>query len=210
MASFQIAYTKYVQPNEGFFADLLGDRGKITYGGISYVLHPDWKGWPIIKQFIESKGGQFISGKTGLKNNTRIPAVDPLVTEFFNDWWNRLHLGLIKSQDVANIFFDWIVNSEFAAPKGVQKIVGVSADGVIGSNTIEAINKMNPAKLNNAIKEARKAYYLSIAGNGDNSNFINQWLDRLNRFPNLTPVIIGLSGLSLLVIIVILFIVFES
>lgn len=213
MASFDITYSKFIQPNEGFLADLLGDKGGITYGGIAYNLHPSWPGWPIIRRYIESRGGQFLPGKTGLKFpaiGIRIPEADPLTRIFFYDWWNKTNMGLIKSQDVANIAFDWIVNSEFGGPKGIQKIVGVSSDGVIGSNTIEAINKMNPAKLNNAIKEARKAYYLSIAGNGQNSNFINQWLDRLNKFPNLTVAVVGFSGLSILVIIVLLFIVFES
>ena len=181
MADFNTTYTKFIQPNEGYLGLLPGDKGGLTYGGIAYNFNQGWPGWPIVDSFIASKGGI-----EKIKNNTRIPQVDSMVTQFYKDWWNRLHLDSITSQNVANILFDWIVNSGQTNPiKAVQKIVGASIDGNLGPATIEQINKMNEVVLNNAIKAAREAFYFSIA-TGANANFLQGWLNRLNRFPTLT------------------------
>ncbi len=195
MADFNTTYTKFIQPNEGYFGNLVGDKGGITYGGIAYNFNQSWEGWPTVFSFITSKGGV-----NNVKNNTRIPQLDPLVTKFYLNWWNDLGLSSIKSQDVANIIFDWIVNSGEKNPtKLIQKIVGVSVDGNFGPATIEAINKMNAAKLNNAIKEAREAFYYSIA-TGANAAFLKGWLNRLNRFPTLT-IAAGIGGFIVVVLV---------
>lgn len=206
MADFNTTYSKWIQPNEGYFADLPGDSGGITYGGIAYNYHPDWNGWPIVKAFIESKGGQFVSGKTNVGNNARIPAADLLVKQFFLNWWNDLNIGLIKSQDIANISFDWIVNSERTAPKKIQGIVGVTQDGVIGADTIKAINRQDPSTLNNAIKKARTDYYISIA-TGKNATFLDGWLKRINKFPTLA---VGIGGLGLVIICIVVFVMISN
>jgi len=196
MADFNTTYTKFIQPNEGYLGQLVGDKGGLTYGGIAYNFNPSWEGWPTVNSFIASRGGI-----QNIKNNTRIPQVDSLVVKFYKNWWDSLGLSAIKSQDVANIIFDWIVNSGERTPtKLIQKIVGVSQDGNFGPMTIEAINKMNAAKLNNAIKVAREAFYYSIA-TGANAAFLKGWLNRLNHFPTLTVQTFGI-GLFIIVIVI--------
>lgn len=197
MADFTTAYNKYIQPNEGYFANLEGENS-ITYGGINRMYNPSWEGWSIVDAYINAKGGVH-----NMKNNERIKAADPYVTKFFENLWNSKNLSGIKSQDVANITFDWIVNSDPAtAIKHVQKIVGVSQDGNLGTNTLTAINKQNAAKLNNAIKDAREEYYKDI----NNPLYIKQWLTRLSKFPTL-KVGVAISGVVVLFIIVFAFIV---
>ncbi len=181
MADFNITYSKWIQPNEGYFANLVGDSGGVTYGGIARNLHPEWKGWPIVDAYIASKGGL-----SKMKNNERIPAADPLVTEYFHDDWNTFKIGGIDSQDVANILYDFMVNSgSKLGVKKIQRIIGVLDDGVMGPNTLAAINKAEPKKLNNDLKKMREDFYLSIQDKGQNRNFIKQWLARLAKFPTL-------------------------
>ena len=63
-----------------------------------------------------------------------------------------------------------------------QKVLGVTADGVVGPKTIAAINDYpNKKELFEKLWKRRKAYFESI-GKGKNSKFLNGWLNRLNEF----------------------------
>jgi lysozyme family protein len=184
MADFLTTYRKYIQPNEGYYSNQKGDIGGMTYGGVSRVYHPEWQGWKIVDVYISQKGGL-----SKMKNNERIPDADSSVTNFFQSLWRKYNMDSVNDQNVANIAFDWIVNSEGNAVKHIQKIVGVSQDGSLGANTVAAINKMNGAKLYNLIKADREAYYLSIAANDPTQEkFLAGWLDRLNKFPTVSVV----------------------
>lgn len=79
-------------------------------------------------------------------------------------YWNVCHGDNIKSQRIANIIVDFVVNSGFRDDflKYLQKQVGVSQDGKIGLKTINAINNSDECKLFNSLLKWRLGYYKAI------------------------------------------------
>ncbi len=199
MADFLTTYNQYIQPNEGYFANLTGDSGGETYGGIARNLNPQWEGWPIVDQYVYYKGGL-----SAMENNEQIPDADPYVVNFYQNLWSNTKMGSIVNQGVANILFDFIVNSGInTAVKHVQKIVGVTADGIIGNQTLAAINAFNPSLLFDAIKEDRASFYTKLANTyANDKQFLSGWLNRLTKFTSENPAATGI-GLGVFALVVV-------
>lgn len=210
-AAFEIAYTKYIQPNEGGYANLKNDKGGETYAGIARNFNPNWPGWTFI-DFEKKKLG------AEPKNNTKWPAIQYLVDQFYRDRWNANRMDEINSQEVADLLYDFHVHSQASAIRTIQKVVGVTADGSMGDQTIVAINKMNGAKLHADLLAARKAFLESlIAKNPSQEVFREGWMARLKKFPTTVketiqqatdninwPIMLGLTATGAIVAVVLL------
>lgn len=174
MKQFDYIFAKVIE-HEGYYANVEGDRGGETYMGIARNIHSDWEGWRVIDQYKEVYGE--------LKRNERIPGItiQTLVEKFYyEDYWLNNGINLINDFNLKYIIFDWCVNSGTYGAKHVQKLVGVKADGLIGSITAKAINDKTPLHLFKIIKHARINYYHAISKNGQNEQFLNGWLKRIN------------------------------
>lgn len=80
---------------------------------------------------------------------------------------------------------DWYYNSGNYGVKGVQSLVSVTADGVIGPITLAAINAQDPAKLAMRIKEARANWFRLIVKNNESQRkFLAGWLRRNDEMYN--------------------------
>lgn len=55
-------------------------------------------------------------------------------------YWDKLKADLIKSQSIANTLVDWFWGSGKWAVIHVQRILGITDDGVFGTQTLNAIN----------------------------------------------------------------------
>lgn len=99
-------------------------------------------------------------------------------------YWNKIKGDLIIDQDIAELLFDFAVNSGVrTASKKIQILVGVEADGIIGKQTIEAINKANSGRLFRMLFDVRVAYYkLIVQKNPSQKVFLRGWMNRLNSF----------------------------
>jgi hypothetical protein len=152
-----------------------------------------WPGWTYIDYQKQSTGA--------IPWNKKFPAIQNHVDKFYLDRWNSLGLSQIKSQELADLIFDYHVNSESIAIKAIQKIVGVTADGGMGPKTIAAINAADPAKTHAALKEERRLFYLAILKKDPTQeDFRDGWLARIAAFPDLvTPTSIGVLGLAVLI-----------
>lgn len=147
--SFQPAYD-IVKVNEGGYAFIAADKGGETYAGIARNYNPDWKGWVYIDYIKRTKGP--------IKNNTKFPDIQYLVEEFYESRFTSNGLKQINSQKITNLLFDYQVHSGSIAIKAIQRLVGVSADGVLGSQSIAAINRANEDSLYVALLNERKAF----------------------------------------------------
>jgi len=198
MADFNTSFTKYILPNEGGYSNVAGDKGGETYRGIARNYHPDWKGWPIVDSKKVNYKNNVIPRYTIFKDSN----LDALVSQFYYDWWTKLRMSEVKTQEIADIIFDFYVNSEASAIKKVQKILNISADGVIGSQTIAAINNANQSQLYSSIKQARTDFYNAIVQRDPTqSKFYDGWIDRIEKFPAAIKNNIGLvAGVSLAIV----------
>jgi lysozyme family protein len=166
---------------EGYYANVPGDKGGETYMGVARNLHPDWEGWKIVDAYKLKFGEP--------KRNTKIdiPELTELVKEFYElTFYDKYNIGSINSGSLQEIIFDWCVNSGYWGSCGTQKVLNrffdcdLKLDGIVGKQTINAINSCSPESLFNAIKSARIHYYHVIAKRGQNHKFLLGWLRRIN------------------------------
>src|SRR5690606_7448760 len=74
-------------------------------------------------------------------------------------FWDYFKADKIKNQSIAEFIVDWGYNSgRTTVARRVQRILKITVDGVVGSQTLEAINNANQAKLFEAIKKDRKDF----------------------------------------------------
>jgi len=110
-----------------------------------------------------------------IKNLTKEKAI----AIYRRDYW-RPYYSLINHQDTATKIFDMAVNMGHSqANKIVQRAVNVTADGIIGKQTIAAINKDNQA-INKICAEQAKFYRQLSIDKPKLAVFLNGWLKRAN------------------------------
>jgi len=205
MALFEPAYRNTIK-NEGGYLNDPKDFGGETYMGVARKKFPNWKGWTLIDFYKRTKGAlktnEFIGGSTGR-------VIEAYVREFYLGIWNRNRMSDINSQAVANIFYDFIIlaSNAIRLMQSTLKAMGqnVSVDGVIGPQTITAINNVDAAKLHDAYKKARIEYHrVRVAAGKVAAKFLPGWERRTNQFVSLVKdnkiTTIGIATTSLLLI----------
>ena len=184
MASFKEAY-KHTKRYEGGYSNIVGDRGKETYCGISRRYFPNWKGWAFIDKRIHP-----------IPNNKKFSSLEKLVTDFFKlNFWNRLNLNFL-SQHVANQVFDFAVHSgRGTATKNLQSVLNnkfgarLKIDGGLGKKTITAANSVDSVELAKAVLNQRAAY-LDIVDDSQ-PQFSEGWKRRISLLRSTIPSVVG-------------------
>lgn len=148
-----------------------------TYMGIYEVAHPTWEGWEIIKGVLGALGdkkeaSKFLYGK---------PELTEKVKEFYKkEFWDKAKLDEVKSQDIADEIFIFGVNVGMKRAITVaQDLAGVLADGIVGSGTLLALNKVNVLWFDLYYDLREQEYYgLVIKKNPNKKIFANGWRNR--------------------------------
>lgn len=101
-------------------------------------------------------------------------------------YWSKWKADLIEDQDVANIVVDWVwASGQGIGIKRVQKILGVTADGIVGPKTLAAINTANPRELVKKVYDARAAHFNAIVkANPSQKKWLKGWMNRINYIYN--------------------------
>jgi len=98
-------------------------------------------------------------------------------------YWDRWHAGEIKNQKIADILVDWLWCSGKWGIIIPQRILGVPADGIVGPETIKAVNRANPYQFLIQIYNSRVAFIMNIIKKDPSqSRFERGWLNRLNGY----------------------------
>jgi lysozyme family protein len=154
-----------------------------TYCGICRKYHPDWKGWKIIDSKKDDEGFP--------KCLDSIAELKTLVILFYrSEFWDKLKCGDIRKQNVANKLFDISVNIGLIAANFMQRAVNVlrgsmgknfmtliDVDGVLGNESIKAINMCNSEMLLDEFKKLVIKYYMKKS----NPKYINGWIKRVEQ-----------------------------
>lgn len=210
MASFDIAYKTFIQPWEGGYVNNPNDKGGETYAGIARNFHPTWSGWSYIDEIKKTRK---------IDTNEKFAAIQDKVDKFYLlALWEPNNFSAINNQDVANILFDWYVNSgsnaahtKGAETYGVDEILNrdfgfkLPIDSKFDSLTIKAINAVDSTKLYNIIKRERQNFYQTLVKkNPSQSVFLKGWMARINSFPDIAVI----GGVTTLVLLIGLFFIF--
>lgn len=99
---------------------------------------------------------------------------------YCEDYWVPLCADQIVKQVVANVLFDFAVNTgRRRAIKLMQQIACVSIDGMIGPITIGAINSADGEKLAMQYTLQRVQFYSDLAsGRKSQRKFLSGWINR--------------------------------
>ena len=136
---------KMVLEHEGLFSDHSADPGKVTMRGVTQAVWEDWVDHPVTRDDMKS---------------LTVDDVSPL---YKRNYWDRVHADDLPS-GVDFCVFDMAVNSGSGrAAKILQKVVGASADGAIGPQTLSAVARMEPTDLIYNFTARREDFYRGLS-----------------------------------------------
>jgi len=108
-------------------------------------------------------------------------------------YWDKVRGDDIALQELADIVFDFYVNAGANATRLLQNVMNaagaapaIGVDGIIGSGTIQALQRLDQTAVYRRYKQGRIAYYQDLAASRPAvAKFLNGWLNRVNSFPDL-------------------------
>lgn len=150
-----------------------------TYMGIYQTANPSWSGWDIVEKAVADKDNRPLRdiSKALYKNSA---LTENVYDFYFNTFWKPYRLNEIEEQHKADEIFVFGVNAGMKkSVKLVQGLVGCDVDGVIGSQTIHAINKSEFSFFDQGFDDKEIEYYKSLVqANPKKSIFIDGWINR--------------------------------
>lgn len=116
------------------------------------------------------------------ENDVKLITEEDFTKVLKKNFWDKWKADKIKNQKVAEILVDWLWASGKWGIIKPQQLLGVKADGIVGKQTLAAVNGYpNQRQLFDAIKNARKAYIDKVIKN-DPRQIAHKvgWLNRIN------------------------------
>lgn len=158
----------FIKKWEGGFANDPDDRGGATMCGITLATYQAYcKQKKLPKPSVQD-----------LRNITETEWTEILKTMY----WDRWQADKIQSQSIANILVDWVWASGVHGIKRPQKILGVTADGIVGNITLGAVNSSNSRTLFYKIKADRLKFVDEICrADKSQEKFRDGWTNRINN-----------------------------
>lgn len=174
MADFRESFDRMMRWEGWALEDVQGDKGGMTCCGISRVYNPQWSGWDKIDIMMQA-------GKVDLEK------VSADVMEFYEKMYAPL--DKVKSQKIADQIFQAFINCGKIAKKWAQKVCNgegrsnLTIDGIIGFQTLSALNEITDAEFCPAYYEMQVEYYDNIIKRDvTQAKFREGWMKRSRDF----------------------------
>ena len=155
-------------------------ENRLTFMGIYEVANPSWQGWGQVRAAINAYG-DLEKASVALYNDDNLVE---LVGKFYKaNYWDAMRLDEINSYQKQAEMFIFGVNAWCKnAIKAAQKVVGVTMDGILGANTLAAINAYNEASFDKDYDRAEIAYYRAIiSANPTLARYERGWINRAEK-----------------------------
>ncbi|RAZ38051.1 glycoside hydrolase family 108 protein [Campylobacter hyointestinalis] len=149
---------------------------EITYFGIYKKANPKWSGWQVIDETLQS-----LSISEASKSLYENEWLTSKVYQFYLDnFWHKLKLDKIDSQKIADEIFCFGCNAGIkTAIKLAQKALNLDDDGIIGENTLNALNSCDESEFDLAFDDLEMEYYDKlIAKNPKLAIYQKGWYNR--------------------------------
>lgn len=132
----------------------------LTFYGIYEKWNKDWNGWSIVKNQLKLTPDLKVASKILAKN----VILKSLVFERIKtNYWDKAKLDNINSQKIADEIFLFGFNVDMkVAIKKTQKLINVLQDGIIGSQTIKALNSFDVNIFDIEFDKEEISYYDAI------------------------------------------------
>lgn len=100
-------------------------------------------------------------------------------------YWDKFKADEIASQTVANLCVDWLWMSGTKAIKYVQRLIGVTEDGIVGKQTLARLNAKGDGLVLPIYNYRKDFYHRIVANRPTQKRFLRGWLNRLNALMEL-------------------------
>ena len=142
------------------------DRGGATQTGVTLATFTAWR----------KAKGKPTPTVTDLRRITFQEWCDILKATF----WDKCRADDIRSQSVAEMMVDWTWHSGMGALKSIQRVLCVTPDGIMGAQTLRAINSSKPEVLFPSLRAARLKFVQSIVNrNPTQKKWLVGWENRI-------------------------------
>jgi len=178
MASFDVFFPALLKHEGGFVNDPV-DLGGATNKGIT------------MKTF-QSCARQYLNIDPTLDKLKAL--TDAQAAKIYKPlYWDKVRGDEIALQELANIVFDFQVNSGANAARLLQKVLNemgaappLTVDGSIGPGTMGTLTGMDQKAVYRRYKQGRIDHYQNlVAQRPEQGRFLKGWLNRVNAFPDL-------------------------
>ena len=132
----------------------------LTFMGIYEAAHPNWQGWGQVRAAI-SAYGDLEKASVALYNDDNLVE---LVGKFYKtNYWDKMRLDEIDSELKACELFVFGVNVDTVpAVRVLQRLLGVVVDGIMGAQTLKALNNYDEQAFDVDFDRAEIAYYRNL------------------------------------------------
>lgn len=169
MSTFEDAIPVILQHEGGWVSNPKDPGGETNYG-ISTLI-------------IEREGltNEYLSLPEGREPGWLKAMTEDTAKKIYKDlFWDRYGYGQLDDQTVATKIFDCSVNcGPGRAHVFAQEVAGTHADGIIGPQTLAAINAITPQSFVQAYADEMTTYYTNLVAKKPQLDvFLHNWLHR--------------------------------
>lgn len=165
----------------------------LTYFGIYESAHPLWKGWRIIKSYIEldedwqeykttnNENDLSLALKKTSKILANVSDLNFLVEDFYKkEFFDKMKLDLVKSEHKQLELMCLAINvNPKQAIKVLQETIGVTIDGIIGQQTINSLNAFDESLFDKLFDLEEKEFYNELVENKERFKIYKDgWFNR--------------------------------
>jgi lysozyme family protein len=169
MANVDLLAPKIFKWEGGFVDDPL-DHGGATNMGVTLTT---WR------QVGYDKDGDGDIDVDDIRKLTRADAT--IVLKKF--YWDRWKADLIKNQSIADILVDWVWASGKWGIIIPQRLLNVIADGIVGKQTIAAVNSADQVELHEMLVKARTKFIDDLVSRDPSQErFRHGWMNRIEDY----------------------------
>lgn len=187
---------------EGAFANVVGDKGGITYKGIARTYNARWDGWRIIDKALEKypelKTPYNKAPESVKKLNEILNASDELsylvIDFYFENYFKKVGADRIGGKLAVILFDISVLMGCHRAVKTLQKVANryfgcnLVVDGIVGSGTINKTKELIQTKgedifVSNMLLEYGDNVTEASKLEG-NAKFLQGWMNRISHLSN--------------------------
>ena len=132
----------------------------LTFMGIYEAAHPNWQGWGQVRAAINAYSDLERASVVLCNDDTLIEKVKIF---YKKEFWDKMRLDEVDSELKACELFVFGVNVDTVpAVRVLQRLLGVVVDGIMGAQTLKALNNYDERAFDVDFDRAEIAYYRNL------------------------------------------------